>query len=77
MLSIVGDPLGKVVNVAVKPVGALTGGVGEPAGDAALNMKKQMKKEEGYSNENLPVAERPGGKPVGGNEQTGENPLGL
>lgn len=74
-LSIIGDPLGKVLGTAVKPLGAITGGVGKPAGEALMNVEKQAKEEKGWQDD--PNAKGPGGDPIGGKQQTAENPLGL
>ena len=58
----------------LKPLGVLTGGVGEPTGEALLNVERQAKEEIGYEDK---PDQKPGGERIGGNEQTGQNPLGL
>lgn len=80
LLAPVGDPLGRVLETGLKPVGsgvgALTGPVAEGAAKTtkplmdAVGMgdrgeiKEQEKRKQEY-------------KPLGGKPQTGENPLGL
>ena len=54
-------------------MGQLTGAIGEPSGQAALNVKDQAKQEAGHKEHD----EKPGGERIGGNPQTGQNPLGL
>ncbi|GAB7364233.1 hypothetical protein MBLNU230_g4781t1 [Neophaeotheca triangularis] len=79
-LSAIGDPVGQVLDKSLKPtVGLVTGGVGKPSGDAAMEvkdtayekagLKEQAKRGEGQ--------DAPGGERIGGNKQTGQNPLGL
>ena len=55
------------------------GEIGNPPGEALLKVEKLAKDEIGYSKEDngLTDAERPGGARIGGNTQTGSNPLGL
>lgn len=78
LLSIVGDPVGQVLDKSLKPtLGSVTGAIGRPSGEALGNVEKQAKKEKGYTDEDLPEEERPGGERVGGKKQTGQNPLGL
>lgn len=78
LLSVVGDPVGQVLDKTLKPtLGAVTGAVGNPTGTALLDVEKQAKKEKGYSDKEKPEEEWPGGKSIGGNQQTGQNPLGL
>ncbi|KAM0723458.1 hypothetical protein Q7P37_000444 [Cladosporium fusiforme] len=79
-LSVIGDPLGQVLDKTLKPtVGHVTGAVGRPAGDAServVNTARNAHKWEG-DKENMPDKDLPGGKRIGGNKQTAENPLGL
>ncbi|TKA71664.1 hypothetical protein B0A55_02378 [Friedmanniomyces simplex] len=78
LLAPLGDPLGKVVNTALKPtLGALTGAIGEPAGAAMRKVEVQAKREKGYDDEEKPEEEWWGGKKLGGGESSGKNPLGL
>ena len=79
-LSIIGDPLGQVLDKGLKPIGQITGQVGKPAGEALQNVENQAKKEEGYSDKvdhSIPDSELPGGERIGGKTQSGQNPLGL
>lgn len=78
-LSFIGDPLGKVLGVGLKPLGHVTGAIGNPNGEALLEVQKQAKREHGFTNEDngKPDKELPGGERIGGKEQTGDNPLGL
>ncbi|KAK4501327.1 hypothetical protein PRZ48_007135 [Zasmidium cellare] len=78
-LSFIGDPLGKVLNVGLKPIGSVVGSIGNPNGEALLNVEKQAKRDMAYSdkNNNKPDKDLPGGERIGGNAQTGQNPLGL
>ena len=66
-----------MVKSVLAPVGHFTGQIGRPAGQALLDVEKQAKEEVGYTKEEVPQGERPGGKGIGGNKQTGNNPLGL
>ena len=60
-LSVIGDPIGKVAEKGLKPVGSLTGNVGEPSGEAALEVKHQAIEEQGGNeNPNKPDSEKPG-----------------
>lgn len=62
LLSPLGDPLGKVLNTATKPLGQVVGSFGDP-----LPANRLKKDGDGGVDQ----------KPVGGQEQTGQNPLGL
>ncbi|KAI7085621.1 hypothetical protein KC356_g5717 [Hortaea werneckii] len=73
LLSAVGDPLGQVLDKGLRPVGQVTGAIGRPSGDAAMSLKEQAKEEAGHKDKE----EKPGGERIGGNPQTGQNPLGL
>ena len=80
LLSPAGDAVGQVLDKGLKPIGHFTKQVGEPAGEALQNVEKQVMKEKGYKDEidhNKPDSELPGGERIGGNTQTGQNPLGL
>jgi hypothetical protein len=80
LLSPVGDAVGQVLDKGLKPIGQITKQVGEPSGEALLNVEKQIIKEKGYKDEidhDKPDSELPGGERIGGNAQTGKNPLGL
>ncbi|KAK4565838.1 hypothetical protein LTR86_003687 [Recurvomyces mirabilis] len=86
LLSPIGDPLGHVPDKGLMPIGHVVGAVAKPNGQAFLDVQKDAKekitgvkedddeeeKENKKSNE-----EKPGGKSIGGNAQTGQNPLGL
>lgn len=80
LLHVVGDPVGKGLNATLKPtLGAITGKIGEPHGEAAeriQNVAKNGYKWEG-DKENVKDKDLPGGERIGGNRQTAENPLGL
>ena len=54
-------------------MGQVTGAIGRPSGDAAMSVKEQAKEEAGHKDKE----EKPGGERIGGNPQTGQNPLGL
>ncbi|CAK1365541.1 hypothetical protein CB0940_09954 [Cercospora beticola] len=85
-LSAVGDPLGQVLNYSLKPLGHVTGAIGNPHGEA-LERVQRVAQHEGIAegepkylpdrDNGEPDAELPGGERIGGKEQTGENPLGL
>ena len=79
-MSTIGDPLGQVLEKGLKPtVGPITGAVGRPHGEAAervQNIARNEKKWDG-DKENIQEKDLPGGKRIGGNRQTAENPLGL
>jgi hypothetical protein len=77
LLSPVGDVVGQVLDKGLSPLGHVVGSVGNPNGQALLDVKEHAKKEMGYSDEEKPENERPGGARIGGNAQTGQNPLGL
>ncbi|KAK5113447.1 hypothetical protein LTR85_010875 [Meristemomyces frigidus] len=78
LLSVVGDPVGQVLDKSLKPtLGSVTGAIGKPTGEALGSVEKQAKKEVGYTDEEKPKEEWPGGKSIGGNAQNGQNPLGL
>jgi len=80
LLSVVGDPLGQVLDKTLKPtVGHVTGAVGKPTGEAAervQNVTKNAYKWEG-DKENVKDKDLPGGERIGGNRQTAQNPLCL
>ncbi|KAI7201066.1 hypothetical protein D0869_01384 [Hortaea werneckii] len=73
LLSAVGDPLGQVLDKGLRPIGQVTGAIGRPSGEAAMGLKEQAKEEAGHKDKE----EKPGGERIGGNPQTGQNPLGL
>ncbi|PPJ56423.1 hypothetical protein CBER1_05476 [Cercospora berteroae] len=85
-LSAVGDPLGQVLNYSLKPLGHVTGAIGNPHGEA-LSRVQRVAQHEGIADgepkylpdrdNGKPDAQLPGGERIGGKEQTGENPLGL
>jgi hypothetical protein len=79
LLSPITDGVGQVLEKGLKPIGHVVGQVGNPSGEALINVEKQVKKEKGYSDEdnNKPDSELPGGERIGGKAQTGDNPLGL
>lgn len=76
-LSVVGDPVGQVVEKGLSPVGHVTGKIGEPNGQAFLDVQKQIKEDVGYTDKTKLDTKGPGGDRIGGNKQTGQNPLGL
>jgi hypothetical protein len=57
----------------------VVGAIGNPSGQALLDLQKRVKKEVTYTNEDngKPDSEKPGGERTGGKQQTGQNPLGL
>ncbi|KAF2716544.1 hypothetical protein K431DRAFT_316465 [Polychaeton citri CBS 116435] len=85
ILSPVTDGVGQVLNHGLKPLGTVTGAIGRPSGEALSNVEDQAKyeitgeedREEGDKKKGKSDAELPGGARIGGNEQTGQNPLGL
>ena len=77
-LSTIGDPVGQVADKALKPVGAITGQVGKPSGEALMEVEDQAIEETGgRENPGKPDSEKPGGERIGGKAQTASNPLGL
>lgn len=80
LLSVVGDPVGQVLDKTLKPtVGHVTGAIGGPHGEAAermQNVTKNAYKWEG-NKENVQDKDLPGGERIGGNRQSAQNPLGL
>ena len=78
-LSAIGDPLGQALSYGLKPLGHVTGAIGNPNGQALLNVRKQAEFEGKYTDDDNGKPDRllPGGERIGGKEQTGENPLGL
>ncbi|KAK3717469.1 hypothetical protein LTR37_005859 [Vermiconidia calcicola] len=77
LLSPLGDPLGQVLDKGLKPIGHFTGQIAKPAGQALLDVKEQGKKDLGVDDKSREKDEKPGGERIGGNQQTGQNPLGL
>ncbi|KAK5116148.1 hypothetical protein LTR62_008474 [Meristemomyces frigidus] len=85
LLSPLGDPLGLVLNKALLPLGHVVGAVGKPNGDALLAVQQDAKEKMGGVSEEEEEKEAGrekregelGGKRIGGNAQTGGNPLGL
>ncbi|KAK3614536.1 hypothetical protein LTR56_027190 [Elasticomyces elasticus] len=78
LLSMIGDPLGKVLEPVLKPtLGKVTGAIGEPTGDAMNDVRAQAKREKGYTDEEKPEEEWWGGKALGTEQAGGNNPLGL
>ncbi|KAI5364915.1 hypothetical protein Slin15195_G044530 [Septoria linicola] len=85
-LSAVGDPLGQVLNYGLKPLGHVTGAIGNPNGEALLRVRR-VAEHEGVAggdpkylpdqDNGKPDSQLPGGERIGGNKQTGDNPLGL
>ncbi|KAH4199524.1 hypothetical protein HBI56_045240 [Parastagonospora nodorum] len=85
LLSMVGDPAGKVLNTALRPIGApLEKGVTGPLGNALgggtrgvlgplLGSEEERMEVVGGKNKDSYAGE----EKIGGKEQTGENPLGL
>ena len=67
LLSFIGDPVGKGLNKGLSPVGKLVGGVAQPFGSGKSNTDKLQ----GNTKEDDSL------KRIGGQEQTGQNPLGL
>ncbi|KXT12900.1 hypothetical protein AC579_10462 [Pseudocercospora musae] len=78
-LTVIGDPLGQVLGYVTKPIGLVTGKIGNPNGEALLAVRKQAEREGKYTDDDnhKPDSELPGGERIGGNAQNGENPLGL
>ncbi|KAK5134438.1 hypothetical protein LTR08_006485 [Meristemomyces frigidus] len=77
LLSLIGDPLGRVLNIALRPIGYITGAIGRPHGEALLAVEKRAKEEFGYVNQDHTKEERQPIERVGGKPQNGQNPLGL
>ncbi|OQO15215.1 hypothetical protein B0A48_00598 [Cryoendolithus antarcticus] len=81
VLSIVGDPVGQVLDKSLRPtVGAVIGGgIGHPTGEALERVNNVVRNEHKYTNEPNNKADKdlPGGERIGGNKQSGQNPLGL
>lgn len=71
--------MGQILGYAIKPLGHVTGAIGNPNGEALLEVQKQAKRDYAYGNEDngKSDAELPGGERIGGKMQSGENPLGL
>ena len=69
-----------MLDKTLKPtVGHITGAIGGPPGEAAervQNVTKNAYKWDG-DKENVKDKDLPGGKSIGGNRQTAQNPLGL
>lgn len=79
-LSFIGDPVGKVLHTGLKPtVGAVTGAIGEPHGEAAERVQNVARNESKWKGdkENVRNKDLPGGERIGGNRQSADNPLGL
>jgi hypothetical protein len=69
-----------VLEKTLKPtVGHVTGGIGRPTGEAAARVQKSTKDQLKWQGdkENVSDKDLPGGKSIGGNRQTAQNPLGL
>ena len=80
LLSVVGDPVGQVLEKTLKPtVGHITGAIGGPPGEAAERVQKVSKNAYKWEGEKTNVKDKdlPGGDRIGGNRQTAQNPLGL
>lgn len=75
MLSAVGDPLGKGLQTGLKPVGAVVGGVTSPVAEGASKVTTPAANALGVGKGQESLAEGDG--KIGGNPQTGANPLGL
>ncbi|KAK5123598.1 hypothetical protein LTR85_002636 [Meristemomyces frigidus] len=75
LLSLIGDPLGRVLNVALRPLGYVTGAIARPPGEALLAVEKRVKDDYGYVKKDDKKNEKLAG--VGGNMPNGQNPLGL
>jgi hypothetical protein len=58
-------------------VGHVTSQVGVPAGEAAANVQEKVRDDYKWKTEKVKDKDLPGGKRIGGNAQTGGNPLGL
>ena len=70
--------MGQVLDKSLKPtVGRLTGAIAKPSGQALLDVQDHAKNEVGYEKKEKDEKDWPGGKSIGGNAQTGQNPLGL
>ncbi|KAK1056876.1 hypothetical protein LTR33_013783 [Friedmanniomyces endolithicus] len=88
LLSPVGDIVGQVLDKGLSPIGHVTGAIGNPNGEAILAVKNYVRKamgggdedddEEGDAkDESKQKSGNAGGERIGGNVQTGQNPLGL
>jgi hypothetical protein len=72
--------VGQVLEKTLKPtVGHVTGAIGGPPGEAAERVQNVTRNAYKWEGEKKNVKEKdlPGGKSIGGNRQSGENPLGL
>ncbi|KAF4554904.1 Hypothetical protein D9617_3g019730 [Elsinoe fawcettii] len=78
VLSFVGDPLGKGLEKGLSPIGAGVGKVTGPVADGASQITKPVMGSLGMEDRGE-AKEREQSKEerIGGNEQTGQNPLGL
>lgn len=78
LLHPVGDPVGRGLKTVLRPtVGHITAQVGEPSGQAAENVQDMVKDQHKWTAEEKDEKDMPGGKRIGGNAQSGGNPLGL
>lgn len=78
VLSPVGDPVGQVLDKGLKPVGTVVNGVTGPFTDSVGAVTKPALEKVGLSGGKQDTNdEKPGGDRIGGNPQTGKNPLGL
>jgi hypothetical protein len=73
----VGDVVGQVLDKGLSPLGHVIGAVGNTNGQAFLDVEEMVKEKVGYTEEKKRQNEKPGGERIGGNPQTGQNPLGL
>ncbi|KAH9845637.1 hypothetical protein Tdes44962_MAKER06472 [Teratosphaeria destructans] len=76
LLAPIGDTVGQVLDKGLRPVGHVTGQVGRPSGEALLRVQEAAKEDAGLK-EPEKEDDKPGGERIGGNAQTGQNPLGL
>jgi hypothetical protein len=79
-LSFIGDPLGHVLRFALSPFGYVLKAIGNPNGEALLEVQRQAARELKYIDDEegkKQDREMSGGKRIGGNEQTGGNTLGV
>lgn len=70
-----------MLTVPSQPIGFVTGAIGNPNGQAFLDVQEQVKNDVAYEkmdeSDKKPDSERSGGARIGGNTQSGQNPLGL
>ncbi|PSK35966.1 hypothetical protein B9Z65_5781 [Elsinoe australis] len=78
ILAPIGNPLGSALNTGLSPIGAGIGKATGPMAEGASNISKPLMEKLGMEDRGeAKEAEENKEKRIGGNEQTGQNPLGL